>query len=98
MSMRPHFSIVVSLLLLVVAGCASIIGADFDHSAARDIGSEEAGGERGGEPDGTAVCPPQSETCKGKCGQLLDACQQLIECGGCMIGEMCGGGGTPNVC
>jgi hypothetical protein len=37
--------------------------------------------------------------CAGKCGEIVDACGQVVECGGCAgMGETCGGGGVPNVC
>jgi hypothetical protein len=74
------------LMLVFSAGCASILGADFDRPAGTDAGA------------GGSSCPGADVTCAGKCGQILDACSHLVDCGGCNVGQDCGGGGAPNVC
>jgi hypothetical protein len=44
-------------------------------------------------------CTPK--TCAdlpGQCGTLDDGCDGVIDCGGCPMGQTCGGGGVPNQC
>jgi hypothetical protein len=71
------------IALLLLGGCASIVGADFDRPAALEQGTPDAG-----------AC---DDPCPGKCGQTLDGCGKIADCGGCPSGQSCGGAG-PNVC
>jgi len=32
------------------------------------------------------------------CGQVADGCGKLLDCGTCLAPQICGGGGTANVC
>jgi hypothetical protein len=46
--------------------------------------------------DGACHCP--AETCNGRCGMIVDPCGgPPLACGGCPMGQNCGGGG-PNLC
>lgn len=53
------------------------------------------------------TCQPESaaETCAGKCGSVLNTCQQTVDCGSCDCNPACdecsschGAPGTPGVC
>lgn len=49
-------------------------------------------------PD-AAVCTPTSCLAEGKeCGAMLDGCGNVLQCGSCSGGEICGGGGEANEC
>jgi hypothetical protein len=89
MRLRVHVGVGRKLLvaaLCSVAGCASLIGADFDRPGVPDMDASLG-----------AACT-QADACKGKCGQLLDACGSAVECGSCPGTQSCGGAGTANVC
>ena len=46
-----------------------------------------------------AECDPRGCADVGAtCGTISDGCGDTVECGSCPPGEVCGGGGTPNVC
>jgi hypothetical protein len=32
------------------------------------------------------------------CGMVGDGCGNALDCGACLAGQTCGGGGMPNVC
>jgi N-acetylneuraminic acid mutarotase len=80
------------LASLAWVGCGAILG-NLDTSVA-DAGLDA---EAGASVEDGACVPPE-RTCAGKCGQLLDVCGALVDCGACALGQACGGGGTPNVC
>jgi hypothetical protein len=43
--------------------------------------------------------PCKALTCQpGQCGIIPDGCNDVVDCHGCPAGQVCGGGGTPNVC
>lgn len=51
-----------------------------------------------GRPDGgPSACVAAPTTCAAKCGQILDTCGAVTECGACPAGTTCGGAG-PNAC
>ncbi|WNG42792.1 tryptophan synthase alpha chain [Archangium minus] len=51
------------------------------------------------ETGGLSRCQPQSCEDQGlNCGTTIDGCGGVLRCGTCPEGEMCGGGGEPNVC
>lgn len=46
-----------------------------------------------------SACQPRSCESQGlDCGTALDGCGGVLRCGTCPEGEVCGGGGVPNVC
>src|SRR5262249_50203794 len=100
------FSSVVGALLAFVlaAGCASIVGADFERPGAGELAeagsAEDAEGQEGASvpESATAGCARDAAAgCAGKCGRLKGRCAQALDCGGCPSDPRCGGGG-PNVC
>jgi hypothetical protein len=51
--------------------------------------------------DGAPPCAAYKGTCaeqKLECGSALDGCGNILDCGTCAAGQICGGGGTTNVC
>jgi hypothetical protein len=47
----------------------------------------------------TAGCMPLSDCPPGACGAIPDGCRGVLRCGNaCPAGQLCGGGGHPNVC
>ncbi len=53
------------------------------------------------EPDSAAqsVCLPLTcEALEKNCGLTIDGCGGVLRCGTCPEGQVCGGGGVPNVC
>jgi hypothetical protein len=68
-------------------------------------GAGLCGGNDGKNPDGSpapACTPKTSADCgSANCGVLADGCGGTFACGpaaGCQLPDVCGGGGTPNVC
>lgn len=53
-------------------------------------------GGNGANKCGTAACVPL--TCAGLCGTVSDGCSKILDCGGCTLPAVCGGGGFPNKC
>jgi hypothetical protein len=48
---------------------------------------------------GAPPCTPRTCTELGKnCGKVADGCGGLVDCGVCLSPQICGGGGTANVC
>ena len=45
-----------------------------------------------------SVCHPLKTCPTGACGDIPDGCSGVLSCGSCATGQICGGGGTPNVC
>jgi hypothetical protein len=45
-----------------------------------------------------SVCHPLKACPTGACGTIPDGCLDVLNCGNCAAGQVCGGGGTPNVC
>jgi hypothetical protein len=46
----------------------------------------------------TVVCHPLKACPIGACGEIPDGCLDVLDCGSCATGQICGGSGTPNVC
>jgi hypothetical protein len=46
----------------------------------------------------TSVCHPLKKCPTGACGVIPDGCLDVLDCGNCVTGQVCGGAGTPNVC
>jgi hypothetical protein len=46
----------------------------------------------------TLQCPTSCAQQGAQCGPASDGCGNVIQCGTCPAGQICGGGGTPNVC
>lgn len=45
------------------------------------------------------ACMPESCTSvPGRCGVVSDGCTEMLHCGSCQLPQVCGAGGTPNVC
>jgi hypothetical protein len=87
-------------------GCAALVGVDFDRVVVLDGGASADGtvpGDDGGlGPDGAPVPGTdagciQGVTCTGKCGQVVDTCGAIVDCGSCAAGQTCGAAG-PNRC
>jgi len=53
-------------------------------------------------PPVTCTAQAASVTCAGKCGTVLNNCNEPVNCAGigvtCAAGQTCGGGSVPNVC
>lgn len=49
--------------------------------------------------DADSGCVPKTcEQIPAECGSVLDGCGRTLECGTCLDGETCGGGGVANQC
>ena len=96
-SLVPSLKLLPFLLWLsvLVGGCASFRSTGVD--GASDAGAHATAEGAARIDGGDGGCPSQAATCAGKCGQLLNPCGQLVDCGGCSIGMDSGGGGKPNV-
>jgi len=58
-----------------------------------------AGGACVGTPIPGCTCTPTTCAAQGKnCGTILDGCGGTLTCGACTAPQICGGGGTANVC
>jgi len=99
---RWHRFGVLSALLVVLAVLAGMQGC----GAAPQVTNEaDAATDAAAPPDTNSapdVATPQGcvndpTACEGKCGLLVTACGMIVDCGGCSLGTVCGGGG-PNVC
>ncbi len=77
------------------SGLDSAVDATVDSTAVPDSAGSDSGAADSG-TDAAAACDAGGD-CAGQCGQLVDPCGQVVDCGGCEAGT-CGGGGTPNVC
>src|SRR5947209_4388134 len=76
-------STLLSLILLVLGATACSAVWGFDDLSTRaDV-----------QPDGGC-----DDECAGKCGQHKSRCGEIVDCGGCNVGETCGAGGIANVC
>jgi hypothetical protein len=49
-------------------------------------------------PDAAPCVPDTCQAQQKNCGSMPDGCGGVIQCGSCTAPELCGGGGTPNVC
>ena len=59
-------------------------------------GKEESCDE---ETNTCVACELKSCQALGKnCGKIPDGCAGILNCGTCSGGQLCGGGGAPNVC
>ena len=101
-------ALVLALIVALGAGCASLLGADFDRPGAPDdagLGAQD--GAQGDAPTtaadgapldtGGACTRDDVADCVGKCGELKGRCGPIITCGGCPSGQSCGGAGA-NAC
>lgn len=59
-------------------------------------GTSQAGGGTGNGAGGGSACLTACPLLA--CGDLPDGCGAVLHCGGCPLGEACGGSGQPNVC
>ncbi|HQM09921.1 MAG TPA: hypothetical protein PK140_11025, partial [Polyangiaceae bacterium] len=103
---RPLFFL---LLMLSALGCANGEEAEnISNAKPQDASSDTAGdvvkdgakdvADEGVEEGGPTECVPK--TCaqlEAECGSAPDGCGGKIDCGECMSGQVCGGGG-PNRC
>jgi hypothetical protein len=87
-------------------GCGALVGVDWDRVVVLDAGAgvgadgTAPGNDTGigddGSPGTDGGCV-RGATCAGRCGQVVDSCGAIIDCGACASGQTCGGGG-PNRC
>lgn len=82
------------------AGAGGAVGqSDANADALADSAAKDAAAEATVQADTGPGCAPK--TCavlELTCGKAPDGCGGVIECGNCAIGQICGGGGTPNKC
>jgi hypothetical protein len=82
--------------LLLTVGCAKIWGFDDLRS------SPGAGGSGAGFPGTSGAagssCVPDYRLCTDRCGEIVDNCGTVSQCGSCYSPQSCGGGDVPNTC
>lgn len=79
------------------------VDAGVPDAGAPDAGPPDAGPPDAGPPDAGLLpdggCQARNCTQAGAtCGTISDGCGGQLTCGACTMPELCGGGGTPNVC
>lgn len=74
-----------ALVFAIFAACSSNSDSDSD---ADDTGAKDSG------PCAPTTCLEQNV----ECGDIVDGCGGVLNCGSCDQGESCGGGGQLNVC
>jgi hypothetical protein len=82
---------------------ASMMNADPDSAMAADSTMADSGGSSDAKMGSDAIADSgcvadASATCAGLCGLVLDACNKIVNCGGCQSPDTCGGGGVQNMC
>jgi hypothetical protein len=81
------------------SGCNQVI---LICSEDRDLGCPAGTGTCGGGGaytcGTTLTCNPLPKCPAKACGQIPDGCSGFLRCGACPTGQVCGGGGRPNVC
>jgi hypothetical protein len=80
-------------------GCGKIIDCG-TCSGGQTCGGGGVPSQCGGLAGDGGVCTPKSCVDLGvNCGPIADGCGGIVDCGACSApGDICGGGGTPNVC
>ncbi|MBX3231161.1 MAG: hypothetical protein KIT84_09490 [Labilithrix sp.] len=84
-------------------GCGGVIGPCGSCTAPQVCGGGGVPNECGGgvlTDDAGNACTPKSTCGPLECGQVADGCGGVFDCGlsRCVDGNICGGGGTPNIC
>jgi hypothetical protein len=79
-------------------GCGTILNCFPDMGMACEMGTGFCGGGGPYVCGKVGGCNPLPGCPPGACGQIPDGCRGTLRCGNCPAGQICGGGGKPNVC
>ncbi len=82
-------------------GCGGLLqcGSCSNNEFCGGGGFSKCGGSQSFQPDGAPICNPTTCNALGfNCGPAGDGCGGLLQCGSCVLPDICGGNGKASVC